>query len=105
MNYAFSCATAFVAAKLCDGSVREELPDEGYVERGWRRSVRLLEEYAVFSGVAGRCVEALEGIAEGALGDGKVSGEDGKVRDVSWLECLPVDLGGRSEDEGEEEEY
>ena len=92
-----------MGAKLCAASVRDELPDEEYVERGWRRSVSLLEGYSEFSEVAGRCVGALDRIAEGALegGDGEEE-ESGKVRDVSWLECLPVDLGGREDDDDEE---
>lgn len=98
IGYAFSCATVFIAARLCPESVFEELPEDEFVEQGWRRSVKLLDGYCEFSPVASKCVAALDDITEAALDDdGQEMNEEegGKkqiARDVSWLECLPADL-------------
>ncbi|KAL1953674.1 hypothetical protein VTO42DRAFT_2385 [Malbranchea cinnamomea] len=98
VGYAFACANVFIAARLCPASVHEELPNEEFIEQGWRRSVKLLEDYSDFSSLALKCISALEHITDALLQEEEheVIGDDGSspqfVRDMSWLECLPVDL-------------
>jgi hypothetical protein len=99
LGYAFACANVFVAARLCPLGVHEELEDDKLIQVGWQRSILLLEEYCPYATLASKCIAALEHITDALLPDEaeqQVAGYAGPppagLRDMAWLECLPVDL-------------
>lgn len=107
IEHAFTCATVFVAARLCPlfkqhrGTVSQGIK---IIDDGWRRSVRFLQEYSASSTVAAKCVSALDCISGIVLVDDEEDEEpyeDGDdddgfesriVRDITWLDCLPADI-------------
>ncbi|WEW55794.1 hypothetical protein PRK78_001227 [Emydomyces testavorans] len=97
IGYAFSCATVLLAARMCP-SAYDELP-ENTVEEGWNRCVDLLIRYRSFNSEAVNCLNALDRLSSTVMEiededqvKKEANGVESSVRDVAWLECLPVDL-------------
>ncbi|ODH47683.1 hypothetical protein GX48_06234 [Paracoccidioides brasiliensis] len=94
IGYVFACAKVFIAARKCPRGVIEDVGGMEVIREGWWISIELMRKYRQFSQAASVCVKTLEkldvlssGARNGFAGDG-VS----VTKDISWLECLPIDL-------------
>ncbi|PGH05126.1 hypothetical protein AJ79_06874 [Helicocarpus griseus UAMH5409] len=92
VGYVFACAKVFIAARRCPKGVFEAIGGVDIFQNGWKTSIRLMKMYRQYSRQAGVCVSALEEFDRLFPFDGHNGSGGGGMNDMSWLECLPIDL-------------
>lgn len=96
-GYVFACAQVFIAARRCPKGVIDDLGGMGVITEGSWTSIELMKKYSRLWPEAMDPVIALEKLDTlFPPGIEEYTGElrDGAINDLSWLECLPIDLQG-----------
>ncbi|KLJ08349.1 hypothetical protein EMPG_16219 [Blastomyces silverae] len=94
-GYVFACAQVFIAARRCPRGVTDDLGGMQMIREGAWTSIELMRKYSLIWPRANACLKALERLdVLFPPGRDEYAGErgDGGLRDLSWLECLPIDL-------------
>ncbi|PGG95952.1 hypothetical protein GX51_08055 [Blastomyces parvus] len=94
-GYVFACAQVFIAARRCPKGMIDDLGGMRVIREGAWTSIELMKKYSLRWPRANACRKALEKLdILFPPGRDEYAGEprDGGLRDLSWLECLPIDL-------------
>ncbi|KAG5299335.1 fungal specific transcription factor domain-containing protein [Histoplasma capsulatum G186AR] len=96
-GYVFACAQVFIAARRCPKGVIDDLGGMQVISEGAWRSIELMRKYTIIWPRAKVCLMTLEKL-DSLFPPGRDEYTDGPrdnaMNDLSWLECLPIDLQG-----------
>ncbi|EGC43383.1 conserved hypothetical protein [Histoplasma capsulatum var. duboisii H88] len=96
-GYVFACAQVFIAARRCPKGVIDDLGGMQVISEGAWTSIELMRKYAIIWPRAKACLTTLEKL-DSLFSPGRDEYTDGPrdnaMNDLSWLECLPIDLQG-----------
>ncbi|OJD17602.1 hypothetical protein AJ78_02301 [Emergomyces pasteurianus Ep9510] len=94
-GYVFACAQVFIAARRCPKGVIDDLGGMKMIREGAWMSIELMRKYSRIWPEASECCTALEELDvlfPPGRDDYPGASRDGAINDLSWLECLPIDL-------------
>ncbi|EER42325.1 conserved hypothetical protein [Histoplasma capsulatum H143] len=96
-GYVFACAQVFIAARRCPKGVIDDLGGMQVISEGAWTSIELMRKYTIIWPRAKACLTTLEKL-DSLFSPGRDEYTDGPrdnaMNDLSWLECLPIDLQG-----------
>ncbi|EGE78257.2 uncharacterized protein BDCG_17797 [Blastomyces dermatitidis ER-3] len=94
-GYVFACAQVFIAARRCPRGVIDDLGGMQMIREGAWTSIELMRKYSLIWPRANACLKALEKLDilfTPGRDECRGGPRDGGLSDLSWLECLPIDL-------------
>ncbi|KKZ65545.1 hypothetical protein EMCG_08618 [[Emmonsia] crescens] len=96
-GYVFACAQVFIAARRCPKGVIDDLGGMGVIREGSWTSIELMKKYSrLWPEASAPCIalEKLDTLFPPGMDEYTGELRDGAINDLSWLECLPIDLLG-----------
>ncbi|OAX85365.1 hypothetical protein ACJ72_00254 [Emergomyces africanus] len=96
-GYVFACAQVFIAARRCPKGVIDDLGGMTVIREGAWTSIELMRKYSRLWPAATECwkvLEKLDTLFPPGRDEYTGPSRGGAINDLSWLECLPIDLLG-----------